>query len=63
MAVTLKIPFLWGVMPSAFVRGYTVKSVGGIFGLHIRDKILICDGKASWYRTVTERQRKGLTSV
>ena len=25
MAVTLKIPFLWGVTPSAFVCGYTVE--------------------------------------
>jgi hypothetical protein len=38
MAVTLKIPFLWGVTPSAFVRGYTAENVEIIFGLHIRDK-------------------------
>jgi hypothetical protein len=49
MAVTLKIPFLWGVMFSAFVGGYTVESVGGIFGLHIREKIISFDGKAPWY--------------
>jgi hypothetical protein len=46
---TLKIPFLWDVMPSAFVRGYTVESEGGIFGLHIRDKNISCDGKTSWF--------------
>jgi len=31
------------------VRDYTVESVGGIFGLHIRDKNVSCDGKASWF--------------
>jgi len=49
MAVTLKIPFLWDVMPSAFVHGYTVESEGGIFGLHIRDKNSSCDGKTSCF--------------
>jgi hypothetical protein len=35
-------------MPSAFVRGYSVESLGGIFCLHVRDKSISCDGNASW---------------
>jgi len=39
MAVSLKIHFLWGLTPSAFVRGYTVENVESIFDLHIRGKM------------------------
>ena len=42
MVATLKVPFLWCVMLSAFVRGYTVESLGRIFCLYVRDKNISC---------------------
>ena len=61
MAVTLKVPFLWGVTPSTFVRWCTVESVGGIFCLHIRDKILVVMERI--LGRVTGRQSLRLSSM
>lgn len=47
MAVTVKIAFAWGLIPSAFLRSYTFGSLRRIFYVHLMDLNINYEGNAS----------------